>query len=82
MRQSQQVLEWQREAAREAANEANLNRTRTLLLRALELEFGSPVPPDLAAAVNQLEDINELDRWFDVAHTTSSLDAFRAAVGL
>lgn len=77
MQQSQQVLEWQKEAT----TEANLNRTRTLLLRALGFQFGSPVPADLVTTISGLQDIDELDRWFDIAHTAPSLDAFRAAVG-
>jgi hypothetical protein len=77
MRQSQQVLEWQEEARKEA----RVEQAREDLLQALELRFGAPVPADLAAAINAHENLQELKRWFVASQTTPSLDAFRAAVG-
>ena len=77
MRQSQQVLEWQEEARVDEA----VKRYREVLLQALELRFGAPVPADLAAAINAHEDLQELKRWFVASQTSPSLDAFRAAVG-
>jgi hypothetical protein len=76
MRQSPQVLEWQAQARAEEA----IGRSRTHLLRALELRFGTPVPEDLATAITAMDDLPELDRWFDASLTAPSLDAFRAAV--
>lgn len=68
MRESQQVLEWQAETR------------RADLLRLLQLRFKMPVPGDLAAAVEVLNDMEELSRWFDAAATAASLDDFRTTV--
>ena len=76
MRESQQVLEWQEEAR----TEARVETQRAVLLRLLQLRFKTPVPGDLAAAVEALHDLDELSRWFDVAATAASLDAFHATV--
>ncbi len=73
MRQSQQVLEWQMEEV--------VRRYREVLLQALELRFGAPVPADLAAVINAHEDFQELKRWFIASQTAPSLDSFRASVG-
>jgi hypothetical protein len=75
MRESQVILEWQREARAEAV----LTTQRSNLLRALQLRF-KKLPPDLKAAVVELTDLEELSRWFDAAVTAPSLDAFREAV--
>jgi hypothetical protein len=72
VQQSQQVLEWQ--------NEARIETTRALILRALELRFRTPVPADLAAMVAASNDLDELSRWLDHAVTADNLDAFRAAL--
>ena len=77
MQVSQQVLEWQAEAR----VEAELARSRRDILRAIELRFHTPPPFDLTAAVSTLTDLNELSRWFDIAITSDTLDAFRTAIG-
>lgn len=76
MQVSQQVLEWQAEAR----IEADLERSRKDILRALELRFRAPVPADLTATVTALADLDELSRWFDATLTSDSLEAFRAAI--
>jgi hypothetical protein len=81
MRQSQQVLEWQAQARQEGRQEGERERSRALVLRALELRYRTPVPADLAAAVAALNDLGELSRWFDATLTNDTLDAFRAEVG-
>jgi hypothetical protein len=75
MRQSQQVLEWQREAR----IETELQTRRADLLEALEVRFQS-VPEDLARIIAELTDLAELRRWFRAALQADSLNAFRAAV--
>lgn len=40
------------------------------------------VPDDLIAVIESTTDMDKLDRWFDVALLTDSLEAFRAAVNL
>ena len=75
MRESQQVLEWQREAR----TEAELQTRRADLLEALEIRFRS-VPEDLARLIAELTDRAALRRWFRAALQADSLDAFRAAV--
>jgi hypothetical protein len=72
MRESPQVLEWQREA--------RLERGKEDVQRAVHLRFGTAMPADLADQLTTLESMKELDRWFDASLTTPSLDAFRAAV--
>lgn len=73
MRESEAVLEWQREAETE--------RLRRDILRLLELRHHQGVPADLAAIVTVSSDLEELSHWFDFAVTTENLDAFRAAIG-
>jgi hypothetical protein len=73
VRQSQQVLEWQKVAVTEHA--------RRDLLRLLEVRHSTAVPPDLAAMVAASNDLDELSRWFDIAARADSLDAFRAGIG-
>lgn len=69
---SQQVLEWQ------AA--ARVDTRRADLRDVLQARFRTPVPADLAAAIEALNNLDELSRWIGVASTAESLDAFRAAV--
>jgi hypothetical protein len=74
VRRSQQVLEWQREA--------EIRLTRDHLLEALRACLHAEVPEDLAAAAVAMTDLGELSRWFRLALTADSFDAFRAAVQL
>jgi hypothetical protein len=76
VRQSQQVLEWQREARVEGRAEGKAEA----LLRLLELKFHTPVPVELATAIKSTTDLDQLSRWFDAAVTIGSLDAFRQLV--
>jgi len=69
---SQQVLEWQAEAAMECS--------RRCILRAIELRLRAPVPDDLTAGVKALTD-NELWQWLDAVLISDSLESFRAAIG-
>jgi hypothetical protein len=72
MRQSQQVLEWKREERVESV--------RDCLLHTLEVRFQTAVPADLAAAVQTVINLDQLNQLFDAALRAESLDAFRAAV--
>jgi hypothetical protein len=72
MRESLQVLEWQ--------NEARLEKGKEVVQRAVQLRFGTPVPPELAKQLAEIKSAAEVDRWFDASQTAPSLDAFRAAV--
>jgi len=76
VRQSQQVLEWQEMARKEAT----LKRLRADLLRALHLRFRAEIPNDLTAEIEDMTELNDLMRWFDAAVTADSFDAFRTAV--
>jgi hypothetical protein len=76
MRQSQQVLEWQEQARKEAA----LKTKQADVLRAVQIRLRSPVPADLVARVEAMTSLEELDRWFDAAATAVSLEGFLAAV--
>lgn len=72
MLQSEVVLEWQREA--------EIERSHKLILRLLELRHRQAVPADLEATVTASNDLEELSRWFDLAVTTDTLEAFRIAL--
>jgi hypothetical protein len=75
MRESQTILG----IIREGREEGLLLRARADILRALQIRF-SQVPQDVQAAVDGTNDFDTLDRWFQSALTTSSLDDFRAAM--
>jgi hypothetical protein len=76
MRESPQVLEWQREAREQALFERGKEDVQRAVLR----RFGTPLPADLADQLAALHSMAELDRWFDASVTAPSLDVFRAAV--
>jgi hypothetical protein len=75
VQRSQQVLEWQREAQ----ERAQIATWRQAVLRTLQVRFES-IPEDVAAGVAGMSDLAELLRWHDLAATTNSLEAFRAAI--
>jgi hypothetical protein len=77
VKQSQQVLEWQEEARKEAA----ADQKRADVLRALQLRYRVPVPPDMAATLQQTRDLAELSRWFDAVLLNDTLEALRTALG-
>jgi hypothetical protein len=58
-----------------------LEKARAQLIQTLPLRYQTPVPPDLAAAIDAASDLEELDRWFDAVFTAPTLDAYRAAIG-
>ena len=76
MLESQQVLEWQGEAMREA----EIQTRQKSILRVLQLRFSPDVPADLRAKVEAMTDQEELRRWFDAAVLSPSLDKFRVAI--
>jgi hypothetical protein len=50
------------------------------LVEILEYRFRAPLPADLSAALAEQKDLNTLSRWFRLAYSVPSLDAFRAAL--
>jgi len=76
VRQSQQVLEWQEMARKEA----DIGRLRADLQRALRLRFRVEIPKDLTAEIEEMTELDDLMRWFDASQTADSFDAFRSAV--
>ena len=50
---SQQVLEWQAKARQEGRQEGEIAKARAVLIRSLELRFGSPLPADLAKEIRR-----------------------------
>ena len=72
MQESPQVLEWQAAASRETRAED--------VRRAIRFRFGVPMPADLERQLAALKGETDLDRWFEASQTSSSLEAFRAAV--
>lgn len=76
VKQSQQVLQWQNEARREG----ELSGLRGAVLRALRVRFHKKLPLKLTAAIQRVNDLDELARWLDAALTAESLEGFRAAL--
>jgi hypothetical protein len=66
---SRHVMEWQAKGERRA------------LLLVLQSRFQAPVPPDLASAIAELKDADELARWIRAASTAESMPAFRSTIG-
>jgi Domain of unknown function (DUF4351) len=68
VRESQVVNAWITEGKAEGEAE--------VLVRVLRARFGT-VPDEVAAQIRQTADVQQLERWLDLASTTTSLDAFR-----
>ena len=68
-------------SGRRAAGEALRMSLRQNYCSALQVRFGPELPVDLQQAVEGQNDQATLDRWFDLALTTASLDQYRTAVG-
>ena len=60
---------------------ARVDGERQALLLILQTRFQDPVPADIAAAVSELNDVVELDRWVRAASTAESIDALRSTLG-
>jgi hypothetical protein len=80
--ESQVVLEWQAKARAEGGAAGQAEALRAKMLHLVRSRFGVEPPADLVAAVQAQADPVTLDRWFDLALDSPSLEAFRAAVGL
>ncbi len=78
MRESQQVLEWINMGRAEGRAEGEANA----LLRLLAKRFPPGAPLDLAAKIQMTTELEHLRKWFDLACTADSLDAFRQAAAL
>jgi len=76
MNESNVVAQWRAEGR----EQGTLTTKRQDLLEVLRLRFPVQLPADTRAAVETMTDLDELSRWFKVAVTAPSLDAFRAAV--
>lgn len=72
LRFSQQVLEWQAEAA--------IVAQRAIVQRLLERRCGTAVPADIIDLIQSIKDFDTLILWFDAAVDVSSFDEFRAAI--
>jgi hypothetical protein len=76
MRRSEQVMEWQAEAA--ARTEIRVRQAD--ILRILEVRFRRRPSQKLAEAVQAQTDAAVLQEWLDLAVTADSLQAFRTAI--
>jgi hypothetical protein len=74
---SRHVMEWQAKGRAEGRAEGE----RRALLLVLQSRFQAPLPSDLASAIAELGDADELARWIRAASTAESISAFRSAVG-
>jgi hypothetical protein len=76
VRESQLVLEWQREARMEA----EVRTKRMDLLEVLRARFPAGLPEEVRLAIDGTNDLTILARWLIVAATASSLADFRKAM--
>lgn len=76
MRESTVVNEW----IAEGYAEGWLKGWRAVILEILQVRFRAHIPADLATAIENNSDADELCRWLTFAVTADSLDTFRAAV--
>jgi hypothetical protein len=76
MRESQQVLEWQREARQEGWQKGRLD----MLLQLLQVQFGSTLPESLVAEIRSMEDEQTVSRWLEAALRSPTLEDFRTRV--
>ena len=72
MKQYAQALEWQAEARQEGAMRAK----QDALLCLLEGRF-KKVPVALASRIKEVENLDQLDSWFQAAINITSLQEFR-----
>lgn len=82
MVESQQVLEWIAEGEAKGEVKGRAEAQAELLLRLLAVRLGPEVPPDLTEQIRGTTDAEQLQRWFDVAATAPSLEAFRQQMSL
>jgi hypothetical protein len=60
--------------------EGRADGQRRALLLVLETRFQEPVPTDLAGAIAEVDNVEELVRWIRVASIAETMSAFRSAV--
>jgi hypothetical protein len=78
VRESKFLADWTKQAVKEAV----LKERQKTLVRALQIRLQNPLPRDLVSALNSCEDMTELDRWFDLSQTATTLAEFRANAGV
>ncbi|MBW3596289.1 MAG: hypothetical protein KY475_03330 [Planctomycetes bacterium] len=80
VQQSQQVLEWQREARQEGIKEGFKEGRKEAIRRVLQRRFPDAATAKTLARVNALNDADEIDRLFDAALEAASFDAFQQQI--
>jgi hypothetical protein len=78
MRESQYIKKW--ELVGEDRGE--LRRARLYLLEAVKLRLEDPVPEAIRLAIEGTSDLPTLDRWFDAALDSSTIEELRQAMNL
>jgi hypothetical protein len=76
MTESQVVNRW----IEKAVQEAELNKARTFLLRALEQRFPGAVSQDVIETINTQPSLPLLEDWFNVALRANSIEEFVAVL--
>jgi hypothetical protein len=74
--ESQIANEWRAEGEVKGV----LKTWRASVLGALEVRLGIGPPPDIVRAVEAIDSVEELSRWFKAAVAATSLEAFLSAV--
>jgi hypothetical protein len=69
-----------REARQEGGREADVKRSRDLLIRVLRSHFPGEVTPAVQQRIEVQNDPTELSRWFDLALEAGSIEAFEAKI--
>jgi hypothetical protein len=78
VRESKFLAGWEKQGM----NKGELKARRKDVLRAVQLRLQNPVLIDLVNAINASDDLEELERWFDLSLTANTIAEFRANAGI
>lgn len=80
VQQSEQVLEWQREARQAGIKEGIKEGVKEGVKRVLQRRFAVVASAEVFRRLEALDDRGELDRWFDAALAAESWEAFEREI--
>ncbi len=72
VKESKFLADWEKKGMAKGIEKGELMAKRMAVLRALQLRLQNPLPADLVNAVNASDDLNELERWFDLSQTVDT----------
>jgi hypothetical protein len=77
----QQILEWIDQGRTEGRAEGRAEGEANALLRLLDKRFPPGLSEEVRGTIRAAKDLQQLQRWFDLAVDADSLDNFRRAAG-